>query len=73
VTRKQRTFVAWLLLLLLLAAGANYYLNLGFLPRLAGLLMTLPMLGILVLATRYRHIPDETERHKDKEKAERDA
>lgn len=73
MTRKQRTFIAWVLLLLLLATGANYYLNLGFLPRFASLLMTLPMLGILVMATRYRYIPDETERHKDKGKAERDA
>ena len=73
MTRKQRTFIAWMLLLLLLATGANYYLNLGFLPKFAGLLMNLPMLGILVLATRYRYIPDETERHNDNENTERDA
>jgi hypothetical protein len=68
MTRKQRTFIAWLLLLLLLAMGANYYLNLGFLPRFASLLMILPILGISVLATRYRYIPDEAERHNDKER-----
>lgn len=34
--------------------------------------MILPMFGILVLVTRYRYIPDEAERHKDKDSAERD-
>ena len=72
MTRKQRTFIAWLLLLLLLTTGANYYLNLCFLPRFARLLMILPMFVILVLVTRYRYIPDEAERHKDKDSAERD-
>lgn len=73
MTRKQRTLIAVLLLLLLLATAANYYLNLGFFPRFSRLLMTLVVLAISVLATRYRHIPDEIDRHKDKEKTERDA
>lgn len=73
MTRKQRTVIAWVLLLLLIATGANYYLDLGFLPRFARLLMSLPILGIFVLGTRYRYIPEDTERHEDKERAERDA
>lgn len=45
---KKRTFIAWLLLLLLLTTGANYYLNLGFLPRFARLLMSLPVWAIRI-------------------------
>lgn len=73
MTRKQRTRIAVVLLLLLLATAANYYLNIGFFPRFSRFLMSLVVLAICVLGTRYRYIPDERDRHKDKEKPERDA
>jgi hypothetical protein len=41
MTRKQRTLIAALLLPLLLAAAANYYLSVGFSPGFSRLLMML--------------------------------
>jgi hypothetical protein len=41
MTRKQRTLIAALLLPLLLAAAANYYLSVGFFPGFSRLLMML--------------------------------
>jgi hypothetical protein len=70
MTYNRKRLVAGLLLLLVVASGANYYLNLGFIPRFAKLLMMFVVLATLVYIVRFGPTRDEMERHRNRKTTE---
>jgi hypothetical protein len=71
MTYNQKRLVAGLLLLLVVSSAANYYLNLGFFPRFAKLLMMLVVLATLVYVFRFGLSRDEMERYRSRKITER--
>lgn len=65
MTYRQKRVITWLLLLYVVGTAANYYLNLGFMPRYAGAIMMLGVLAVLVLIPRIIATRDEIEGNKN--------
>jgi len=65
VTYRQKRVTTWLLLLYVVGTASNYYLNLCFMPRYAGVIMMLGVLAVLILLPRVSSTREETERDKN--------
>lgn len=66
----KRTLLV-VLLLFLIASGANYYLSLGVLPRVAGLIMVLGIILTIVFIARFAPTREEIEDHRRRRRERR--
>lgn len=68
MTYNQKRLVAVALLLFVVLSAANYYLNLGILPRLAKFLVMFGVLMVLVYIFRFGPTREEMEEYRRKKK-----
>lgn len=71
MTYNQKRLIAAVLLLFIALAAANYYLNLGILPKFAKLIMMLGVLMVLIYICLFGPTREEMEEHRRKNGARR--